>query len=107
MAMKKKAAPKKSPPDTQERAKKVKAATAKAKTDAARRKPIKDTRSILQKFQTKTEGGFEGKATVGYKAGQVISTKPEETMYLPKPFPDKKFPKMTMVKAPPKKKKKK
>jgi hypothetical protein len=77
----------------------------KAKLDAARRKPIKDTRSILQKIQTKTEGGFEGKATVGYKTGQVTSTKPGKFVPLPFPFPDKNYPPMTMVKSPKKKKK--
>lgn len=47
---------------------------AKMKTDEARRKPIKDTRSTMQKLQTKFGRGFSGTATVGYKEGQVIST---------------------------------
>ena len=104
MAMKKKVAPKKSPPDTQERAKKVKAATAKAKTDAARFKPIRDTRSLKQKLETKVFGGFEGQATVGYKKGQRISTSPARQVPVGLGQIVSK-PKETMVKAPKKKKK--
>ena len=105
MAMNKKAAPKKSPPDTQERASRVKATTAKAKTDAARFKPIRDTRSLKQKLETKVFGGFEGQATVGYKKGQRISTSPARQVPVGLGQTVSKA-KETMVKAPKKKKKK-
>ena len=105
MAMKKKAAPKKSPPDTQERKNKMKASIAKAKTDAVRFKPIRDTRSLKQKFETKVFGGFEGQATVGFKKGQRISTSPARQVPVGLGQTVSK-PKETMVKAPPKKKKK-
>ena len=54
--------------------------TKKSKLDEARFKPIKDTRSLKQKFETKVFGGFEGQATVGYKEGRVVSTNPAKNV---------------------------